>query len=41
VAKTYRCYVPEQSLLLPPNLRDWLADDHLAYSSASLSTNWT
>lgn len=31
MAKTYRGYLPEQSLLLPPSLREWLPDDHLAY----------
>lgn len=31
MAKTYRAYLPEQSLLLAPNLRDWLPADHLAY----------
>jgi transposase len=31
MAKTYRPYVPEQDLLLPPGLRDWLPEDHLAY----------
>ncbi len=31
MAKTYRPYVPEQDLLLPPSLRDWLPEDHLAY----------
>ena len=31
MAKTYRTYLPEQDLLLPPNLRDWLPEDHLAY----------
>ena len=36
MAKTYRPYVPEQDLLLPPNLRDWLADDHLAYFVSDL-----
>ena len=29
--KGYRTYLPEQDLLLPPNLRDWLAENHLAY----------
>jgi transposase len=29
--KTFRTYLPEQSLLLPPSLREWLPDDHLAY----------
>jgi transposase len=31
VAKTFRPYLPEQDLLLPPSLRDWLPEDHLAY----------
>jgi transposase len=31
MAKTFRSYVPEQDLLLPPSLRDWLPEDHLAY----------
>ena len=31
MAKTYRTYVPEQNLLLPASLRDWLPDDHLCY----------
>ena len=31
MGKTYRAYLPEQDLLLPPSLRDWLAEDHLAY----------
>lgn len=29
--KGYRPYLPEQELLLPPNLKDWLAENHLAY----------
>jgi hypothetical protein len=29
--KGYRTYLPEQDLLLPPSLRDWLAENHLAY----------
>jgi transposase len=28
---TFRRYVPEQSLLLPPSARDWLPEGHLAY----------
>ena len=36
MAKTYRPYVPEQGLLLPPDLRDWLADDHLAFFVSDL-----
>ena len=31
MAKPYRAYLPEQDLLLPPSLRDWLPEDHLAY----------
>ena len=31
MAKTYRPYVPEQDLLLPPSLREWLPEDHLAF----------
>jgi transposase len=29
--KGYRPYVPEQDLLLPPSLRDWLPENHRAY----------
>ena len=29
--KGYRAYLPEQDLLLPPSLRDWLPENHLAY----------
>src|SRR5689334_12876700 len=28
--KTFRPYVPEQSLLLPPSLSDWIPEGHLA-----------
>ena len=31
MAKTYRPYVPEQDLLLPPSLKEWLPEDHLAF----------
>lgn len=31
MAKTYKPYLPEQDLLLPPSLRDWLPENHLAY----------
>jgi len=27
--KGYRAYLPEQDLLLPPSLRQWLDEDHL------------
>src|SRR5229473_1748484 len=29
--KAYRSYHPDQDLLLPPSLRDWLTEDHLVY----------
>ncbi len=29
--KGYRTYLPEQELLLPPSLREWLPEDHLVY----------
>lgn len=31
MAKTFRRYLPEQDLLLPPSLRDWLPEKQLAY----------
>jgi transposase len=31
MAKGYRAYLPEQDLLLPPSLREWLPEDHLVY----------
>jgi transposase len=31
VTKLFRTYLPEQDLLLPPSLREWLPEDHLAY----------
>jgi hypothetical protein len=31
MTKTFKTYLPEQDLLLPPSLREWLPDDHLAY----------
>ena len=31
MAKPYRAYLPEQDLLLPPSLRDWLPENHLAH----------
>ena len=30
MSKTFRDYCPEQQLLLPPSLRDWLPEGHLA-----------
>ena len=31
MTKPFRTYLPEQDLLLPPSLREWLPDDRLAY----------
>ena len=31
MAKTFRTYLPEQNLLLPASLREWLPDGHLSY----------
>ena len=31
MSKTYKPYQPEQDLLLPPSLKDWLPEKHLAY----------
>src|ERR1035438_6985566 len=36
MGKTYRTYLPEQDLLLPPSLRDWLPEGHLAYFVSDL-----
>src|SRR5713226_9767921 len=36
MAKTYRPYVPEQDLLLPPSLREWLPEGHLAFFVSDL-----
>jgi len=36
MAKTYRPYVPEQDLLLPPSLKEWLPEDHLAFFVSDL-----
>ena len=36
MAKVYRPYFPEQDFLLPPNLREWLPESHLAYFVSDL-----
>lgn len=36
MAKTYRSYEPDQLFLMPPSLRDWLPEDHLAYFVSDL-----
>ena len=30
MAKTFRSYEPDQMLLMPPSLADWVPEDHLA-----------
>ncbi|MDI6871267.1 MAG: hypothetical protein QME79_07915 [Bacillota bacterium] len=30
-SKTYKPYNPDQLFLLPPSLKDWLPEGHLAY----------
>jgi transposase len=36
MAKVYRPYFPEQDFLLPPSLREWHPEDHLAYFVSDL-----
>ena len=36
VDKTFRVFAPDQGLLLPPSLDDWLPDAHLARFVAEL-----
>ena len=31
MSKTYRAYNPDQQFLMPPSLREWLPENHLAY----------
>jgi len=37
VDKTFRCYDQDQSFLMPPSLRDWLPEDHLAHFVSELA----
>jgi transposase len=39
MGKTYRPYLPDQEFLLPPNLRDWLPESHLAYFVSDVVDN--
>jgi len=39
MAKTYRSYCPDQMLLLPPSLRDWLPENHLSYFVSDVVDN--
>jgi len=36
MAKTYRPYDPDQLLMLPPSLREWLPAEHLVYFVSDL-----
>jgi hypothetical protein len=36
MAKLYRLCEPEQLFLMPPSLREWLPEDHLAYFVSDL-----
>jgi len=39
MGKSYRPYYPDEELLLPPSLRDWLPEDHLAYFVSDVVDN--
>src|ERR1700693_388288 len=39
MGKSYRPYYPDEELLLPPSLRDWLPEDHLAYFVSDMVDN--
>ena len=39
MGKSYRPYYPDEELLLPPSLRDWLPERHLAYFVSDVVDN--
>src|ERR1700674_1373522 len=39
MSKSYRPYYPEQDLLLPPSLREWLPENHLVYFVSDVVDN--
>jgi transposase len=39
VGKSYRPYYPDEELLLPPSLREWLPEGHLAYFVSDVIDN--
>ena len=41
MSKTYLPYEPDQQLLLPAALQEWLPDDHLAYFISDVVDSWT
>ena len=36
MSTTFRPYAPDQSLLLPPDVREWLPEGHLAHHVSDL-----
>ena len=36
MSTTFRPYAPDQSLLLPPDVREWLPEGHLAHHISDL-----
>src|SRR3979411_3502809 len=39
MGKSYRPYYPNEELLLPPSLRDWLPEKHLSYFVSDVVDN--
>src|ERR1700758_5719281 len=39
MSKSYRPYHPEQDVLLPPSLREWLPENHLVYFVSDVVDN--
>src|ERR1700758_4494536 len=39
MGKNYRPYYPDEELLLPPSLREWLPENHLAYFVSDVIDN--
>jgi transposase len=39
MGKSFRPYYPDEELLLPPSLREWLPEDHLAYFVSDVVDN--
>jgi transposase len=39
MAKAYHPYCPDQRFLLPPNLRDWLPENHLSHFVSDVVDN--
>ena len=39
MGKSYRPYYPDEDLLLPPSLREWLPENHLAYFVSDVVDN--